>query len=144
MSVRELATCPATTCPPTAGVEDAARLMTEANVGFLCVVDDEDRPVGVLTDRDIVVRAVARHRTGEATVADVMTRHPASVGEHATVTDAASVMSDHQCRRVVITDDAGRIVGVLSLDDLLRVAGDELQHVARAVRSARAAHDIIP
>ena len=144
MSVRELATHPATTCPPTTGVEDAARLMSEANVGFLCVVDAEGRPLGVLTDRDIVVRAVARHRVGDTTVADVMTHHAAGVGEHATVADAASVMSDHQCRRVVVTDDSGRIVGVLSLDDLLRDAGDELQHVARAVRGARVAHDILP
>jgi CBS domain-containing protein len=144
MSVRELATCPATTCPPTASVVDAAHLMSEANVGFLCVVDERGRPVGVLTDRDIVVRAVARHRVDDATVADVMTHHAASVSEHASLTDAASVMSDHQCRRIAVTDDGGQIVGVLSLDDLLREAGDELQHVARAVRGARAAHDIIP
>jgi CBS domain-containing protein len=144
MSVRELATTPALTCPSTATVEDAARLMAEANVGFLCVLDGEGRLVGVITDRDIVVRAVARHRAAVATVGDVMTRHAASVGEHASVADAASVMSDHQCRRLVVTDDAGAPVGVLSLDDLLRVAGAELQHVAQAVRSARRAHDVLP
>lgn len=59
MPLRELATCPATTCTRTTSVRDAARLMAQADIGFLVVVDD-DRPVGVLTDRDIILRAVAR------------------------------------------------------------------------------------
>jgi CBS domain-containing protein len=134
--LRELATCPAVTCPRTASVVEAARIMTEADVGFLVVVDAGDRPVGVVTDRDIVVRAVAPGRH-HATVGDVMTRHPVCVRDHATVTEAAQRMADRQCRRLALTDEDGRITGVLSLDDLLRVAGDELGEIARAVRGIR-------
>jgi CBS domain-containing protein len=139
----ELATCPAVTCPRTASVVQAARIMVEADVGLLVVVDDGDRPVGVVTDRDIVVRAVAPAKH-HATVADVMTRHPVCVRDRATVTEAAQLMADRQCRRLAVTDDAGRITGVLSLDDLLRVAGDELGGIARAVRGTRHNHVGLP
>jgi CBS domain-containing protein len=125
-----------------ASVADVAEMMAEAGIGFLVVVDAGD-PVGVLTDRDIVVRAVARGRH-HATAADVMTRHPACVRDRATVTEAAQLMADRQCRRLAVIDDAGKIVGVLSLDDLLRVAGDELGELARAVRGAKHSHTVLP
>jgi CBS domain-containing protein len=141
--LRDLATCPAVTCTTTASVLTAARVMAEADVGLLVVVDAEDEPVGVLTDRDIVVRAVAGGRD-DATAADVMTRHPACVREQATVTEAAQRMADRQCRRLAVTDGAGKIIGVLSLDDLLRVAGDELGEIARAVRGTKHGHVMVP
>ncbi|HEX4867737.1 MAG TPA: CBS domain-containing protein [Acidimicrobiales bacterium] len=143
MTLRDLATCPAVTCSTDASVQEAAHLMATAGVGFLVIVD-ADHPVGVLTDRDIVLRGVAAGCGPETPVAELMTRHPAHVDEHATVEQAATVMADKQCRRVAITGDGGRIVGVLSLDDLLRVAGDELQQVARAVRGSKHAHPTLP
>jgi CBS domain-containing protein len=124
-------------------VAEAAEVMAEANIGFLVVVDAEDQPVGVLTDRDIVLRAVARGRQ-EATAADVMSRHPACVRDQATVTEAAQLMADRQCRRLVLNNDDGQVIGVLSLDDLLRVAGDELGEIARAVRGSKHSHIILP
>lgn len=142
MALRELATCPATTCSRTASVRDAARLMAETNIGFLVIVDDGEKPVGVVTDRDIVLRSVASGHDLDAPVADVMTRHPACVRDQGTVTDAARIMADRLCRRLGVIDEAGRIVGVLSLDDLLRVAGSELGEVARAVRGTKHSHPI--
>ncbi len=144
MSLRELATCPATTCTPTTSVRDAARLMATADVGFLVVVDDGEHPVGVLTDRDIVLRAVATGRAHETAVAEVMTTHAAHVDEHATIEQAATIMADKQCRRLALTSDGARLIGVLSLDDLLRVAGRELQQVARAVRGSHHSHPAVP
>lgn len=144
MALQDLATCPATTCPRSASVRDAARMMAEADIGFLVVVDEADKPIGVVTDRDIVIRSVAQGHDGAAPVGDVMTRHPACVSDAGTVTDAARVMADRLCRRVPVVDAAGVIVGVLSLDDLLRVAGDELGEVARVVRGTRHSHVILP
>ncbi len=141
--LRDLATCPAVTCPVTASVTEVAETMAEADVGLLVVLDAHDEPLGVVTDRDIVVRAVARGRH-DATAADVMTRHALSVCDQATVTKAAQMMADRQCRRLVLTDDAGKVIGVVSLDDLLRVAGDELGKVARAVRSTKHGHLTLP
>lgn len=144
MTLRELATCPALTCSGSVGIEHAARLMAEHNVGLLCVVDDVGRPVGVLTDRDIVVRGVARGRMDGAMVTDLMTKHVVTVSEHASATAAAQVMADHQCRRLPITDDHGSIIGLVSLDDLVRIAGEELRFVAAAVRGSRLTHDALP
>lgn len=143
MMLRDLATCPAVTCPTTAYLTEVAETMAEANVGFVVVLDDDGEPIGVVTDRDIVVRAVARGRH-YVTAADVMTRHPASVRESATVTQAAQLMADRQCRRLVLADDAGKLIGVLSLDDLLRVAGDELGQISRAVRGTKHGHISLP
>lgn len=142
MTLRELATCPAVTCTPAASIGEAARLMATAGIGFLVVVDGE-RPVGVLTDRDIVVRAVAADRNSDAPVADVMTSYAAHIDEDATVEQAARMMADKHCRRLPVTEN-GRIVGVLSIDDLLRVAGDELEQVARAVRGPRSERLSLP
>jgi CBS domain-containing protein len=118
--------------------------MAEANIGFLVVVGEDDKPIGVVTDRDLVIRSVAQGHDPDGAVGDVMTRHPACVRDSGTVTDAARVMADRLCRRLAVVDDAGTIVGVLSLDDLLRVAGDELGEVARAVRGARHSHLTMP
>jgi CBS domain-containing protein len=117
--------------------------MADADIGLVVVVDAENKPLGVVTDRDIVVRAVATAR-GDATVADVMTRHAVSVPDTATITDAARAMANRQCRRVVVTCDDGTIIGVLSIDDLLAVAGDELREIAHAVRGSRATRAWLP
>jgi signal-transduction protein with cAMP-binding, CBS, and nucleotidyltransferase domain len=141
--LKELVTCPAVTCPSDATVTEAAAVMAERGIGLVVVVDATQKPMGVVTDRDIVVRAVARGRH-DATVADVMTRHPASVRVDASVGDAARLMADRQCRRLAVVDAAGATIGVLSLDDLLREAGDELGEIARAVRGPRFTHLSIP
>jgi CBS domain-containing protein len=73
-----------------------------------------------------------------------MTRHPGCVSLGAAVSDAARIMADRQCRRLVVTDDSARVAGVLSLDDLMGAAGDEFVQLARAVRGGRAAHNVIP
>jgi len=142
MTLGELATQPAMTTPQTATVEQAARQMLEREIGFLLVVDDDDRPTGVLTDRDIVVRAVALGRASGTPVAEVMSRHPACVRVDDTVADAARLMADRQCRRVAVIDRAGGPVGVLSLDDLLRETGQDLAQMARAVRGPRHSHPV--
>lgn len=142
MTLAELATRPAVTTPQTATVAQAARQMLESEIGFLVVVDDKGRPTGVLTDRDIVVRAVALGREADTPVAAVMSHHAASVGADDTVADAARLMADRQCRRVVVIGRAGGPVGVLSLDDLLRETGEDLAQVARAVRGPHHSHRV--
>jgi CBS domain-containing protein len=143
MSLRDLATCPAVTCAASTSVQDAAKQMASAGVGLL-IVAAEERPVGVLTDRDIVLRAVATGHGGETPVSDVMTSHVHTVVENASVEHAATVMADKQCRRLAVTDPGGRVVGVLSIDDVLHVAGGELREVARALRGARYGHPATP
>jgi CBS domain-containing protein len=124
-------------------IRDAARRMASSDVGFLVVVDGE-KAVGAITDRDIVLRAVAVDRSLDTPVAEAMTGHAVQIDEHATIQQAAKLMADKQCRRVAVTGEGGVVVGVLSLDDLLRVADDELHDVVRAVRGSRAGHPVLP
>jgi CBS domain-containing protein len=142
MTLSELATSPAVTVPQTATVAEVARKMQEHELGLLFVVDGEGRPAGVVTDRDIVVRAVALGRGGDTPVTEVMSRHPVCADMDDMAADAARLMADRQCRRVGVVDADHRLVGVLSLDDLLREAGEELEQVARAVRGPRHSHQV--
>jgi len=99
---------------------EAARLMRDLDVGILPVVDDLDNLAlrGVITDRDIAVRAVANGLDGAARVADCMTRRVESCPDDADVQDVLDVMRSEQVRRVPITDRDGRLVGIVAQADL--------------------------
>jgi signal-transduction protein with cAMP-binding, CBS, and nucleotidyltransferase domain len=114
---------------------DAARMMRNAHVGSLVVVDEtpEGRVVaGMLTDRDIVTAVVARDvDAATLRVGDVMTEDVASVREQDTLHDVLATMQRRRVRRVPVTGAQDRLVGVIAADDLLRLLADELQRVAQ-------------
>jgi CBS domain-containing protein len=110
----------------------AAERMHQRAVGMLVVLDPEKRPVGVLTDRDIVERVVAQRRdAGTTKVGDVMTPSPATVRENASIESAISMMRAHSVRRLPVVDDQGQLSGVVSLDDVLVLLAEELTEVGR-------------
>jgi CBS domain-containing protein len=141
--VREVMVADVVTIDPSASLADAARRMQDANVGMLPVVDG-DRVVGVITDRDIVVRAVARHRDPATTPVheclskDVIPAHPDWPTAQAIIT-----MAQAQVGRLPVLDDDQRLVGVVTLSSMAfrsrhkAVALEAAQEVSR--RSARAA-----
>ena len=118
----------------------AAQLMRQKHVGYLIVIEpklDESTvvPVGVLTDRDIVVGVVARETDPRALkVGDVMTRQPVLARDDSTVSAALHHMREIGVRRLPVVDRSGRLVGVLSLDDVLDGLADELMDVASSIR----------
>ena len=106
------------TVRPADTLQSAARLMDELNVGVLPVVDG-GALLGVLTDRDIVVRSTsAGQDPGTATVADAMTTDARTLPQDASVDEAVETMEEHQLRRVPVVDGSGRLVGIVSLGDL--------------------------
>lgn len=119
----------------------AARLMREKHVGFLVVVEPmlsvgRFRPVGVLTDRDIVVTVVARDANPKALIVeDVMTRNPVTARADAPLDAALRDMRRIGVRRLPIVDDGGALYGVLALDDVIATFTEQLQHVAGSIRS---------
>jgi CBS domain-containing protein len=114
--VKELMAEPMVVRPDTTLVE-AARLMRDADIGDV-IVADQDRPRGLVTDRDIVVRGIAeRHSPGQTTVADICTRDLVTVGPDDRVEQAARLMRQTAVRRLPVVQD-GRLVGVISLGDL--------------------------
>lgn len=103
-------------------VRVAARRMAKHDVGTLVVLGTGDgiRPIGVLTDRDVVVRCVASEMApDQATIGEVMSRPAQTVDEHTSLDEALARMARTGIRRLVVTGEAGRLAGVLSLDDVL-------------------------
>ncbi len=117
--LRDVMTSAPLVLPRTASVLDAAQAMADGDIGPVLVVDDDEQLCGLVTDRDIVVRAVAPRRRLESTILGGRlhrgARHPLSPGH--TVSDAVQLMSEHAVRRVPVLDD-GRPVGIVSLADL--------------------------
>ena len=117
----------------------AAELMRSNHIGYLVVVESDagvERPVGVLTDRDIVVTVVAR-RTDPRTlrVGDVMTQQPATVGEAESLDKAVREMRRTGVRRLPVIGQRGELVGILSMDEVLDALAGELRDVAAAVHN---------
>ncbi|UPT73091.1 MAG: CBS domain-containing protein [Elusimicrobiota bacterium] len=141
MKIKELMTKDVECLDPGASLKQAAQLMSDADVGGLPIVDPSGRVVGVLTDRDIVVRTVAAGlNPADSVVADAMTPEVVHCHSEDDVEDAAELMAAHQIRRVVVTDDAGALAGIVALADLSRKASDEaadvLEEVSRPPESA--------
>jgi CBS domain-containing protein len=112
---------------PETPVVDAARLMKEENIGVVPVVDttSERRLVGVLTDRDIAVRAVAEGRDGTTTsVGHIMTSEVRTGRPDASVNDIMDLMGREQVRRIPIVDDRGILVGIVAQADIVLEARD--------------------
>jgi len=101
---------------PNAPISEAARLMREGDFGLLPVGED-DRMIGTISDRDIVLRAVAEGKDGNAYVRDVMTPGVHWVYEDDSVDKAAALMSEHKVRRLPVVNADKRLVGIVSLGD---------------------------
>ncbi len=124
MRVTDLIKGPAISVAPDTTLRQAAHLMDEAGVGALLVVDD-DRLTGIVTDRDIVVRAVAENVAPDARVDAVMTMDPVTIEATADVSEASTTLAERKFRRLPVMS-AGVAVGVVSADDLLLTLVTEL------------------
>lgn len=118
MHVSEIMTRDVTIASPEDSLQKAAAMMTEIDAGLL-LVGENDRLVGILTDRDITVRAVAAGLApDECTVREVMSVDIRYVFDDETVEDAARNMADLQVRRLPVLNRRKRLVGVVSIGDL--------------------------
>lgn len=121
MFARDLMSSPATTVSAAETIPNAAALMRQFDVGILPVVDPDDQRLllGVITDRDIVLRFVATEHGPAATVAEHMTHTPLQTATPDTPARAVlELMKLHQLRRIPVVDDAGAIVGVIAQADV--------------------------
>ncbi len=116
MKVAELMTSKVHLASPGESLRKVAKRMAADGVGFL-PVGENDRLVGTITDRDIVVRAVAEGKEGNATVADVMTRDVKYCFEDEEIEDVVQNMGNIQARRLPVVNRDKRLVGVISLAD---------------------------
>lgn len=130
MKVREVMSSDVRMCRPDDTIRDAATTMIEIDAGALPVADD-DRLVGMITDRDIAVRAVAEGKGPDTTVDEVMSREVLYCYDDQDLEDVARNMGKIQVRRLPVVDRDKRLVGIVSLADLAR--NEEPTTVGRAV-----------
>ena len=109
---------------PEASLYAVADLMRDRDCGAVPVVDEAGSPVGIVTDRDIVLAAVEQNRPlAEMRARDAMTRPVVTIHEHERLSHAESLMCRYQIRRLAVVNNEGRLLGMLSLGDLARLAG---------------------
>ncbi len=129
MKISEVMTRNVETITPDQPVSEAAGFMLSADTGSIPVIEN-DKLVGMITDRDIAVRGVANGRGPDTAVRDLMTSDVVSVRDSDDVSEAAARMSEAQVRRVPVIDNDDRLCGIVSLGDLSRQTDGDSASVA--------------
>lgn len=139
MKLRDVMTPNPRTIGPNATIEEAARVMRDEDTGVVPIVDN-GRPVGLITDRDIVVRAVAEGRsTFDRPVRELATQDLVTAEPDMSTRDAAELMGERQVRRLLVCEN-DRLVGVASIGDIAvkegkdRRVGDAIQEISQGVK----------
>lgn len=140
MNVSEVMTAQVATASRKTTIAEVAKTMAEVESGTVPVVED-GKVVGLITDRDIVLRVVAEGRSFDSPVSEVMTDDVQTCSADDNVADAAAKMGSHQIRRLVVLNDAGRLAGILSLGDIAldygaKAVGKTLEEISEATPSA--------
>jgi len=142
MSIGEICTREVVITRPEMSVADAAELMRRHHVGDLVVVNEREGkriPVGIVTDRDIVVEVVAAKLDAAAlTVGEIMGLELVTGHEDDAIFDTLQSMRTKGVRRVPIVDEAGGLLGIVTVDDLIEVFAEELTDLARVISRGRA------
>ena len=120
----EIMTRSVKTAERTTTLRDVAALMRDGDMGAMPVVED-NKLVGIVTDRDIVVRGIAEGKTAETHIGEVMTTEVFAVRENDFVFEAIRLMGDKQVRRVPITNEQNELVGIIAMADVALETEDE-------------------
>lgn len=124
---------------PHISVTEAAGLMRQHHVGNVVVVEkhgEKARPVGIITDRDIVIEVVAQEIDPDTVVVkDVMSADPVNVLEHTSLLDTLDLMKNKGVRRVLVVDDEGDLQGLLSADDAIELIAEQVNDLSRLVNN---------
>jgi|SRR5664279_1237217 len=125
MLVKNICTMNAVCCPRQTSVSQAARLMRQHHVGDLVVVDDPEEectPIAVITDRDLVVEVLGNGLDPATTMLGALVYRPLVIAnESEDISEAVARMRTHGIRRIPVVNAGGRVVGIVTLDDLLRL-----------------------
>lgn len=123
MKARELMTAAPVCCSPDDSIQAVARMMRDHDCGSVPVVE-EGQVVGIITDRDLAIRAIADGMNGGLRVRNIMTVAPECCSEDDDVKSVERVMSERQVRRVPIVNADGGVVGIIAQADLARAASE--------------------
>lgn len=120
MKCKNIMTKSIKTCDYNCSAKEAAQIMKKFNTGAVPVVDAMNKPLGVITDRDITINAVAENNHPDSVkVLNLMTKHIISVHEDDPIDVAAQKMKENKVRRILVVDDEDRLKGIISLADFV-------------------------
>lgn len=138
--LKDFATTVVAVVEPDASAVAAAQLMRRHHIGALVVVDakEKTRPVGILTDRDLVLSLMAEGLDPAVfTVGDIMSVELVLASAEMDAMDAVQLMRTNRLRRLIIVDDAGQLSGIVTMEDVLEFLTRELANLAAGVIGAR-------
>jgi CBS domain-containing protein len=133
MKLNEIFTRSVVTARPEETLAAVALRMQKHNVGTVVIVE-EQRPVGIVTDRDLALALGARRVSPQTEVQKVMTRHVLAIPEDTGIYTATKFMREREVRRLPIVDREDHLVGIVTLDDLLQFLGRELYNLAEGIK----------
>ena len=136
MTIADVMTAFPETLSPDSTIHKAAQLMRDHDYGVIPVVDDIGSLVGIVTDRDIVIQAIAAGHGPETALSECMTGRPDTVPKDLPIADALHLMDKRQIRRVPVVEN-GRLIGMVSLSDIARSQAPEAEK-SKALESVSA------
>lgn len=126
MKVQEIMSADPTCCAAVSTVDEAARLMAEHECGEIPVVDSGHKPLGVVTDRDIACRAVAKGKGPDTPVREIMSSPAITVSPDTDIDECCRIMEANQIRRVPVIDAQGGCCGIVAQADLARRGSEKM------------------
>ena len=136
MSLQKFCERPIITISPEQSVVDACRLLREKNVGCLIAVEN-GKLSGILTDRDVALKVTGEKKDPQQIkVRDIMTADPMRIAVSKTLHDLTSLMYAHHIRRVPIVEGGDKVIGLVTLDDLVMLLGQEMADIGQGVSGA--------
>ena len=136
MNLMEIARTEPVTIAPQQPLATAVTLMDDKNVGAIVVIDDDDKILGIITDRDIALALGNGQVTTGTPVSDVMTRPVHTIWQDQGIFNATQYMMGYKVRRLPIIDRAEHLVGIVTADDLIGLFARELLNVAKSLEPA--------
>jgi len=125
MRARDIMTREPECCRPDQTARDAALVMRDRDCGCVPIVDDAGSVIGIITDRDLAVRAIALGKDSSTSLSELMTPEAASCGPDDDLRDVEQKMAELQIRRIPIVDTSGRCLGIISQADIARASATD-------------------
>lgn len=121
---------------PETTIVDTAKLMNDQHIGSVPICDEEKRILGIVTDRDIVLRGIANGKDINSTpISEIMTTNVCSCMEEDDIFDAQNKMSEKQIRRLIVSDENNKIVGILTLGNMVQNENIETDEVGETLEN---------
>ena len=116
--VKDVMTKNVKTISPSATMAEAARIMKKNRIGCLVVVEG-NKPVGIITERDIAYKIVAKEKSSDTAVKEIMTKDLKTIDKEKTLKDAARIMAAHVIRRLLVVENK-ELIGIITLEDVMK------------------------